>query len=616
MNRLLQRPESTRWINSVTVLLVGLACGNALLFSLAAATPLIQADGWDFLEYFLPRYFDGSMGFLDLFMKRNGIDHAQPLQKLVLLFHTRFFDMDFRVEGLIGVLFGIVWCTIIAVELHRQSIENTGQRVIAAIGVSLVFALGLSLNSTNVFTWPLVTLGYISLLLSTAYFVFAANRYNCPRPLQILIATAALGMCIDSQAIVAVLAAMMALAPMQDTNRREAWSQALAAIAGLLAARLFLWLIARHTGLEGGTGLEWRTLASTFIKPDTITGLLIPFSDSLIHVEHLAKHFPGKHSLAMAACAATIILLHIWFWARVCLLWRSGRYTRMTALSVFLMLLSYGMTASIIIGRVTLFDWSYLHQPRYVQSYQVSLVALGIMLQAVIREARPGWSARLIEPVSGAIVIVCLFAVQIALSRESWILPQYLTPYWQNAALIMQRVANAPQAATGQCPDIMYVCGYPPERRKQLMDMLVQHKLNVFSASFQMRNRIYPELAAIPGFGRGDAAQTPDEAILEATPPAVLSISHEDRCGVRGKPMKVFIDIHTAGLAANGAQLWVEAIGSHRQLLDTIEASPVVSLRLDKQLLNGSHLTLVRNGDDSILAQANLDLADCSTTIH
>ncbi|MFC6352098.1 hypothetical protein H7691_02570 [Stenotrophomonas sp. CW117] len=612
MNRLFQRLGSAQWINRATVLLVVLACGNALLFSLAAATPLIQADGWDFLEYFLPRYFDGSMGILDLFMKRNGIDHAQPLQKLVLLFHTHFFDMDFRIEGLIGVLFGIVWCTIIAAELLRLSIETPGQRVIVAIGVSLVFALGLSLNSTNVFTWPLVTLGYIALLLATAYFVFAMNRCNRPQPLQIFVATAALGMCIDSQAIVALLATMMALAPMQSASRREAWRQALAAVAGLLAARLCLWLIARHTGLEGGAGLDWRALASTFTKPDAITGLLIPFSDSLIHAEHLAKHFPENQSLAMAACAAIIISLHVWFWARTYFSWRNNRYTRITALSVFLMLLSYGMTASIIIGRVTLFDWSYLHQPRYVQSYQVSLVALAIMLQAVIREARPSWNIRLVEPASGIVVIACLFSVQLLVSRESWILPQYLTPYWQNAALAMQRVANAPQAATGQCPDIMYVCGYPPERRKQLMDMLVQRKLNVFSTSFQMRNRLYPELKTIPGFSGAEAAQPSSEVYLEAEQPAEITVSSKERCATPGSLMQVTIDIRTNNLANQDAQLWLEAVGGSRQLLDTTPANSGAPVRLIKQLPNKSHLMLVGNGDGIVLAQADLNVTECA----
>lgn len=605
-------PDGTRWVNNIAFLLIVFVCGNALLFSLAAATPLIQADGWYFLEHFLPRYFDGSLGILDLFMKRNGVDHAQPLQKLVLLFHTRFFDMDFRIEGLIGVLIGILWCATIARELYGQPAGSLGQRAATALGTLLVFALGLSLNSTNVFTWPLVTLGYIALLLGTAYFVFAMNSYSHPRPLLALVSTAALGMCIDSQAIVTLLATLMALAPMRSGNRRAAWLQVAAAMAGLAAARICLWLIARHAGLEGGSGVDMRAFVSALAAPDAITGLLIPFSDSLIHVEHLTRHFPETYPRMMVICAAVVASLHAWFWVRAYLAWRSARYGRVVAMSVFLMLLAYGMTAAIIIGRVPMFDWNYLHQPRYVHSYQVSLVAFAVMLQATIRDALTNRSAHLLKPAIGVIVGAGLLFAQFTVSRDSWILPRYLTPYWQNAALVMQRLANAPQAAPGQCPDIMVVCEYTPERRKQVMDMLVQRKLNVFSPDFQMRNRLYPKLAAIPGFGGTDAAQAPDEAILDAEHPAVLSINHEDHCAIRGTPMNVSIDIRTSGHAANGAQLWVEAIGSHRQLLDTIAPNPADSLRLDKQLPNGSHLTLVRNGDDSILARADLELADCA----
>ncbi|NCT88586.1 hypothetical protein GXB84_14810 [Stenotrophomonas acidaminiphila] len=614
MKALLEYPGSTKWVTNVAFLLIIFVCGNAVLFSLAAATPLIQADGWYFLEYFLPRYFDGSLDILDLFMKRNGVDHAQPLQKLVLLFHTRFFDMDFRIEGLIGVLIGILWCAIIARELYRQPVGSLGERAATALGALLVFALGLSLNSTNVFTWPLVTLGYIALLLGTAYFAFAMTSYSRPRPLLALASTAVLGICIDSQAIVTLLATLMALAPMRTGNRRAAWLQVAAALAGLLVARLCLWLIARHAGLEGGSGVDIRAFASAFAEPDAITGLLIPFSDSLIHVEHLARHFPETYPRLMIICAAIVALLHAWFWIRAYLAWRSDRYDRVIAMSVFLMLLAYGMTAAIIIGRVPMFDWNYLHQPRYVHSYQVSLVALAIMLQATIREPRPIRFPRLLELTASIIVCIGLLSVQFMVSRDSWILPHYLTPYWQNAALVMQRLANAPQADPGQCPDIMVVCEYAPDRRKQVMDMLVQRKLNVFSRDFQMRNRLYPELAAIPGFSGGDAAQAPDETILDAEHPAILSISHRDRCAIRGTPLDVSIEIQTAGLATNGIQLWAETIGGHRQLLDTIAPNPAASLRLDKQLPNRSHLTLVRNGDDSILAQADLDLADCTAT--
>lgn len=605
-------PEKTHLtatlINGLFCVLVALICGNALLYSLAAATPLIQADGWYFLESFLSRYFDGTLGVLDLFMQRGGTDHAQPLQKLVLLFHTRYFDMDFRVEGFIGVLFGILWCTIIARELRSTSNALTGQRIAAGLGIVLVFALGLSLNSSNIFTWPLVTLGYIALLLSTAYFLFVLKGWGRSHPLPILLATTALGLCIDSQAIVALIAMLLALTPLQAPNRRTAKLQAAAAAAGLVIARLCLWLIARHADVPGSSGPSSRSFLSMLSEPGVISGLLTPFSDSLIHVEHLVRLYPDDHSRVMAVCAAVVAALHLWFWARIFRAIRRAQYGNSAALAVFLMLSGYGLTAAIIIGRVPMFDWNYLHQPRYVMTYQVTLVAIAVMLQDALRTA-PITSVKGKLAVSLIVsVVAALLFVQVPLSRQAWGLPHYLTPYWQNAALVMQRVAQAPKAAVGQCPDIMTVCEYSPERREQLMRMLVDHQLNVFSPNFQMRNRIYPELSTIPGFNNAEVAQPLDEEIRKPESLATLSIDHESQCLTGDSPIDAIITIKAHTAAGNGMQLWIETIGGSRQLLETIDANDA---QFNKSIPNRSHLTLLRNGDNRVLAQADLELTTC-----
>jgi len=598
------------WLYRAFLLLTAFCIGNAVLYSLAAATPLIQADGWYFLESFLPKYFDGTLSFADLFMKRGATDHSQPLQKLVLLFHTHFFNMDFRVEGLIGALFGVAWCYVVSSEISIFKSASVGNQALRGLAIVLVFAIGLSLNSTNVFTWPLVTLGYMTLFISTLYFKLLMRAWNRPCALMVFLASLFLGLAIDTQAIVVLIAMALALLPMSPINWRSAGRQVTAAIAALLLARLVLWALTSANSIAN-TEEASRSIFSLLTEPGTLKGLLIPFSDSLVHIEHLARRFPESYAQLSTFTGLAAITLHVWFWARAFLAWRNFHYYRTTAMAVFLMLMAYGLTAAIVIGRVPLFDWNYLHQPRYVLTYEISLVAIATMIAETLLRSSFRPLARIAEPALLLVLVLTLLIVQMAVSREAWKVPYYLTGYWQNTALDMQRVANAPLADPGKCSDIMSVCEYSPERRERLMGMLSERQLNVFSPAFQMRNRIYPNMDSIPGFAADNAAQIQLETALRAAPlPVLLSIDHQMGCANDDSLVETVIDIRLQGLAARGAQLWLEAVGAQRQLLHTVDPKQS-QMTISRSLPNNSHLTLVANGTNTVLDQAELALGAC-----
>ncbi len=598
------------WMYRMFLLMAAACVGNAVLYSMAAATPLIQADGWYFLESFLPKYFDGTLSLADLFIKRGPTDHSQPLQKLVLLFHTHFFNMDFRVEGLIGVLFGVAWCCAVSREISILKDASVSREVLCGLSIVLVFSVGLSLNSTNIFTWPLVTLGYIALLVSTLYFQLFMYAWCKPRPLTVFISSLLLGLVIDTQAIVVMIAMVLALLPMSPVNWRSARRQVAAAVAALLLARLVLWALTSGSTLATSEESS-RSVLTLLTEPGILKGLLIPLSDSLVHIEHLARKFPQSYEPLSIYVGLAVAAMHIWFWIRAFLAWRNFHYQRTVAMAVFLMLLAYGLTAAIIIGRVPMFDWNYLHQPRYVLTYQVSLVAIALMFADTLLRANFRSLVSFAEPGVLMALVLTLLTVQIAVSREAWKVPHYLTAYWQNAALDMQRVGNAPFADPGKCPDIMYVCEYPAERREHLMGMLMQRQLNVFSPAFQMRNRIYPSLNSIPGFAVNDAEQVqPDAELRASATPVNLSISHQMQCANDDALIEAVIDMRIQGLASHGAQLWLETVGAQRQLIQTVGAHQN-QMTIRRALPNSSHLALVANGTHTVLAQAELVLDEC-----
>ena len=500
------------WVAAAVLAL--LAALNAWQYSAAAAGPLVQADSWYFLDVFLSKYFDGTLQALDLFVQRGGDDHSQPLHKLILLFHTRYFDMDFRIEGLVGTAIGIAWCALLASGVWKNETAHGPRQPATALMLALIFVLGLSLNASNIFTWSLVTLVYLTLFIATIYFLTAQRLIDRSHQLLLAPATFLLGITTDEVGIIVFMATLVTLGLFSTAPRRKRLLAVTASLAGLIVARAFIWMVSAR-GLAS-TSDSTPSMVDVLFTTEAMRGIFIPFADSLLHYEHVLRHFPDNTGLALTILTAFVVLLHIYFWVVVVTEIGSGRRERTVGLAVFLMLMSYALTVGIVVGRVPVFGWSYLHQPRYVLFYQVSLVAIAILFthrvgrRPASASARSRWGSHA-ESAFIASATAMLLMVQVSVSRDNWQSPRYLTPYWQNAALAMQALAEDP-AHPPVCPDIMSVCDYTLESREKLMSLLVTRQLNIFSPGFQMRNRIYPSLQSIPGF---EHAELKNPAITE-----------------------------------------------------------------------------------------------------
>ena len=524
MDRRIREPLARAcWVGATALALI--AAMNAWQYSSAAAGPLIQADAWYFLDVFLSKYFDGTLNALDLFVQRGGDDHSQPVQKLILLFHTRYFDMDFRVEGLIGTAIGIAWCATLAMAVRKAESAAGRMHAAAPLLLALVFVLGLSLNASNIFTWSLVSLIYVTLFIATLYLLTAQRLTEGAHPWLLAPVTLVLGVTTDEVAIIVFVATVITLGLFSAAPRRKQLLAAAAALVGLVVARGFIWLVSAR-GL-GNPPDSAPPLLDVLFTAEAMRGIFIPFADSLLHYEHVLRRFPENTDMALVVISAFVLLLHLYFWVTVVLEIKSGRRERSVGIAVFLMLLSYALTAGIIVGRVPVFGWSYLHQPRYVLFYQVSLVAIAILfayrlgLRKTPQAVGKGWKPAAETAFIAATTVVMLLA-QVTISKHNWQLPRYLTPYWQNAAVAMQALADDPEHPPA-CPDIMSVCDYPVEARQKLMGLLVSRQLNIFSPGFQMRNRLYPSLHSIPGFEHAQLTTATPEASTESKDPDPVS---------------------------------------------------------------------------------------------
>ncbi len=483
-------PASKLAARFVAVLVAALACSNALYFSFNAATPLIQADAWYFLEHFINKYIDGTLGFLDLFLQRGSGDHAQPLQKLVLLWHTRYFGMDFRMEGILGTISAIACFTLISFVLMRKESTESSVRIAQAFTVGMVFVCGLSLNAINLYTWPLVTLGFIILLVALSFAVFVAGTSLGNRPVAVLLAAFCVGMLCDEQSVVFAFALIVGLILFGQGGPANRLKTSAAISVGVVVSRAVLWWISSRAHVSSSAFEFGVDSSNLLVWPDVLNAVILPASDGIVHIEHLSKlETYGDFSKWLVASFG--VALNIWLvWKLLSLRLKGIRDIRLV-LATFLLLICYVVTFGIVINRVGTFGWDYLHQPRYVFYYQLPLVSMFILLHYI-----QGEKPKEVHPKIGSLLpivaIVVVGSLQIVLSNQAWQMAPYLREYWIAAASKMEEIRVNPDANVSQCPDIIDPCAYTAQHRMETMAYLHDHRLNLYSKSFQRRVGLRP----------------------------------------------------------------------------------------------------------------------------
>ena len=491
-----------RRFRQVLAVLLGLtallAAINAYTYSYAAGIPLVQSDAWIFLDTYVRKYLEGNFGWRDFFLQGNSSDTNFPLHKLIMLFHINRFHMDFKVEGLIGVAAGISLVALLAVTAVGTKADKWGLSGYALL--AWLALVTLSLNSSNVYTWPLATMWFLNILIVAVYLVVVARPTIAPW--SAAIASVLVGLLVDEVALIAVLSAVMALLLVRDMQPpRTRLLQAGGAIAGLILVRgLYAWFNAVN-GVASGPAAAQGPVQGLIglLTSDGLQLILLPLGDSLIHTHALQQWFPRNHAAVGNAIGAGLLAAHAWFWWTV--LRPRNRlapdHVRVRRLAVALMLLFYGTLAGIALQRVPAFGIDYLHQPRYVLFYQLNLAALGLMGYSTYTNGAPNSRFRPLAAGAAMLALLALGILQWHLSVRSWEHAKYLSMYVEGTARTMGRLAIDPGADV-ECADILRICDFPAHRRQQMMELLVNYQLNIFNPGFQSlyRLRPYPPPAA------------------------------------------------------------------------------------------------------------------------
>lgn len=479
-----------QWPRLVVWVVALAAFANALAFARAVANPMIMADNWLFVDTFLRHVLDGDMALGDFLVKRSGLDHGLPHYKLLMLLNARLLGLDFSYEAMLGVVFALAgW--LVLYRIATVDVPRPARGWAFHLAVAAMAAVYLSVNAYYIYLYSMVALSYLSFLLALLMFLAAWRALDGGARWPFAALALLYAVCADTSATVTGLGLLMALAlaAWQLGQWRRALQLGALLVASLVASRL---LYAGVGEIRGATlavfnvPLSERVQGLAAIWTEAWQWVAKPLASGVVNGEPLRVLTDGHMLKAQALLGLVLGVAHLWFW------WSALRHRPRAAsfVAVCLMLLFYGYVAGLLYGRVFLKGSGYLDQQRYVTLYQLGVVALLLMAVSRLSSLEAATLATGRKVLAAAAIL--LVAVQLPLAMYSWGRVASIQGYYVAMAKQYGAVLRDPQPRR-TCVDQLTLCQLPPETRLRVLEMLREHRLNLYSPAFQAR---HPELAA------------------------------------------------------------------------------------------------------------------------
>lgn len=442
-------------------------------------------DSWQMLREAAVNGLD----LTDFLSKHAGADQtAQPLHWLLFLVHYTLYDIDFMVESLIGLAFAFLSFLVLHWYIATESpLLSKQQPVLLALATIAVAALLASLNSPATFTMSIVALSYALLLIFFLCVGVAWRAIQGGTLWSLGLAVVVLGVAADSIGILAAAAMVFAvlLTGFKSGNFRRALQVASVILLGLGLARLGYLLLGTEFGppwpspaladrlgrLFAGAGDWWRWLT-------------IPASASVAFYGQLRGFFGEHWETAQTVLGILVLAGHVWFWLAALRL----RPTRCWFAAVCLMLFCYAVIAGVVYARVWLSGAVYLNQARYIFLYQLAPVAL-VLMAVAWRAAEPDRRAARLALVG---ITSILIALQVPLSQYTWKTGPFVLRFQQRMAEQLELIARDPTIVPKGCLPLVYPCRVPLAEREELIGILRDRHLNLFSPQFRRRHHLPP----------------------------------------------------------------------------------------------------------------------------
>ena len=459
----------------VILILPALAFLNAAWYIAYAANPLAMADAWYFIDAFLIRAQEQGVGIIDLYVKRGGSDHAQPLQKLLLLANARWFGLDFVMESLAGLCMALGTYLVLQGVLLRDQMRQGRPFWQMLLGCAAIAATLVSLNSGMVFNWSLVTLGYLPHLFAVIAATFLWRTLQEGKWSAFAVSFLVIAFTLDSMAIIIGASFIMASA-LSALLGQSNWRRVIAAAVSILLMLVIYKLVSHnylHAYLPPEPAATSRGEQLIGLLPELPAMTTTVLSASLIHPLPLSNLVGDQATRVQLLLATLVTLAHLWFWHRAI----RSKWNASVFLSVCIMLMFYASVAGIIVGRITIFGPGYLNEPRYVLTYQMGTVALLLMLAGAPRSNPLYWR----KSGTAVAVMLSILALQIPLSLHSWREGRFLQSYYHTMARQMYLLGLNPAHEPDTCVPMLTICSSATNERIRTIRFLKDNQLNAYS---------------------------------------------------------------------------------------------------------------------------------------
>lgn len=465
---------------------------NLLFYVGTTANPYLRSDDWFFLSDFLVPFYSDNFGFSDLYVLRGAADHLQPMHRILFILNAVLFDLDLRYEAVLGALFAVALAWMMSLHFKRSH-GITDLKKDIALGMLAVVALVFSLNSTITYTWSLPAIGFMPVFLNIGFFIYLSSCIVKNEGSGILLATFGLLVLFvgdDVSVLVMIVASLILVIAAFVQKQNHIWRYLLIIISVVIVYQLFKsYMISGHVG-EGNKSAILNGIKYYIKNWDVIYKIVAaPFSDSLIHTTHLRKYPDVKEGVSLFLGYA-IILLHLYTWYA----FFKYKLYRASYLPVMLMLYSYALTAGIVIYRVPEFGVNYMHQIRYVRTYQIGLwgCAWGLLSLYTVKTATTS-RVKLYRYILYATVLFVI-SIQIIHARQAWVGQKYNIA-WQKQHAAKIAYYGGDKILGKPCPEVkpgypFPICKMDQVKRETLVGFLKEKKLNVFSERIR-QNYLY-----------------------------------------------------------------------------------------------------------------------------
>jgi len=474
-----------------------IVASNAVWYTARRANPFLGADWWYYVKSFLIVHDREGLTMSSLLAKRFSLDHALPLQKLLLLADARLFSLDLSALAVAGVCVALATLLAFHAWLGRSArapVPRDGWRWLAVLILACAY---LSMNMLTPFTVPLMSLYFITLVLAWWVFASVADGIDGKRTWLVGVAMLACTVCDDDVAILVLLASgfQLVFSSFRHGLERQRASGLLLALAtgfALGRAPYVLYgtiddsydvLLPASEGLLGRIEILFGQGIGPWAK-----GMVAIASGSVLHPSYL--RIMGEHAgLARTGIALAVAMLHAWFWRDQ---WRA-RPVFLTRVSLGMMVFVYLLVAGIMYGRVPDFGFKTLDSPRYAFFYGLAFLPLALQGYAAIANAPAMPRAK-----TAKCLLLCCALLVVApqpwFMAKAWQRGEMQSRYYRRVALEIGKLENlGPTVDLQKCmPPLLAFCRRPYDERTDILRYLRSREYNAFSPELRRKYGLPP----------------------------------------------------------------------------------------------------------------------------